>query len=156
MARPSVGAGFGRLPGRVGVATPAYFRKAAIGSARADMADIISRYEAFVSGLKDMTPTVLFNALQPVFNRSQIYVPKKTGALAASGEINVFPLAGDSAEGEIVYGNSEAWYASLVHEYVWLNHAAPTRSKYLQAALEEEIDSFMTSIIVDYGLAMGF
>ena len=124
-------------------------------SAQVSMATIIARYETLINRLRGITPTALRDAMTPVFNKSQVYVPKKTGALMDSGELNVYPLAGDVASAEIVYGNEEAWYAALIHEAVWLNHAAPTRAKYLQNAMEEEFDAFLSSVAADYGPAMG-
>ena len=59
-----------------------------------------------------------------------------------SGRLEVFPTEGDTMQAGIEYGNDEAWYAALIHEATWLNHAAPTRAKYLQNAMEEEFDAF--------------
>jgi hypothetical protein len=125
--------------------------------ARESMAEVIKNYSDLIKHLKGVTPEVLRNALEPVFDKSQEYVPQKTGALRASGELEVIGAMGSAhePEGSITYGNSEAWYAALVHEYVWLNHEPPTRAKYLQSALEEEIDSFLSSLAVDYAMALG-
>ena len=119
------------------------------------MADVIARYSAFVKGLNGLTSDILYNAMVPAFNKSQDYVPKKTGALMESGALMTFPGADGNAEAEIIYGNQQAWYAALVHEYVWLNHRPPTRAKYLQAAMEEEYESFMESIVTDYMTVLG-
>jgi hypothetical protein len=119
------------------------------------MATIISRYEALINRLRGITPVALQDAMLPAFNKSQVYVPKKTRALMQSGQLNVFPMEGDVATAEIVYGSEEAWYAALVHEAVWLNHTFPTRAKYLQNAMEEEVDAFLVSVAVDYAMAMG-
>lgn len=142
--------GFGRAPGRVRIGSPSYFRKGAIGSARQGMADILRSYDRLIKSLNGITPTVLQNALIPVFNRSQVYVPKHTGALMASGHLDVFPSATGVPTASIDYGGPEAPYAAIVHELVHINHAPPTRAKYLQSALEEEFDSMLTSLIVDY------
>lgn len=153
--KKTIKAGFaGRLPGRVREGSQAFYRKQAVGTARASMAGVLKRYEAFVRNFKGATPDVVHNALVPVFDKSQEYVPVRSGELKQSGQLNV-TSAGDKVVGEITYGNPIAWYAALVHEYVWLNHEPPTRAKYLQSALEEEIDNFMTSIALDYSLVMG-
>lgn len=133
----------------------AYSYTGASRGGQSSMADIISRYEALIRRLRGITPTAVRDALTPAFNKSQVYVPKKTGALMASGQLNVFPAEGDTVTGEITYGDDEAWYAALIHESVWLNHAAPTRAKYLQNAMEEEFDAFLVSVAVDYTMAMG-
>lgn len=145
-----VSAGFGRLPGAVRTGSNAFHNRNAMLEGRAGMAAIISQYEAFIKQMKGMTPDVLRNAMQPVFDKSQEYVPKKTGELAASGKLTVG--AGPRLEANITYGNATAWYAAVIHEHVWLNHEPPTRAKYLQSAMEEELDSFLVSIAIDYGV----
>jgi hypothetical protein len=153
--RPIMKAQLGlRLPGRVREGSQAYFRKSATLSARADMADIVKKYEMLIRHLGNVTPDILENALIPVFDKSQEYVPVKTGLLKESGVLEVSDEGGQP-QAEIIYGNAEAWYAALVHEYVWLNHEPPTRAKYLQSAMEEELDSVMSSLLVDYTTALG-
>lgn len=149
-------AGFGRAPGNVRPGSTASWAKKSMGNAKQDMAQIIRRYESLIKNLEGVTPTVLYNALLPVFNRSQVYVPKKTGALMDSGRLDVFPAGpGGKTTASITYGGKDAPYAAIVHEGTWMNHAAPTRSKFLQAALEEELDAVMSSLIVDYSIALG-
>jgi len=143
-------ANFGRLPGRVRAGSPAFFRKATTKTAQADMAAIIQRYDGFIKHLQGVTPEAIYDALEPVFDKSQEYVPKATGLLAESAEMNINQLDNGRIEGEITYGSTSAWYAALVHELVYVNHEPPTRSKYLQAALEEEMDNFLTSILLHY------
>lgn len=154
-SRSPIRAGFApRLPGRVRAGSPAFFRRATTLTARQDMAQIIKTYERIVRKLDGLTPAALRDALQPVFDKSQVYVPKRTGALAQSGQLNVSTNAEGNAEGEITYGSSSVWYAALVHELVHLRHEPPTRAKYLQAALEEELDAFLVSLATDYALGL--
>lgn len=143
------------FPGRSVLGTQVFTHTESTQSAKASMAAILSRYESLIRNMKGITPVALRDALQPAFNKSQVYVPKKTGALMESGQLNVFPSDGETVEAEIVYGSDEAWYAALIHESVWLNHVSPTRSKYLQAAMEEELDAFLVSVAVDYAMGMG-
>lgn len=146
-------AGFGRLPGRTKPGSFASLRKTTIRESRAAMAQVIANYSNLIRHLKGVTPQVLQNAMMPVFRRSQIYVPKKSGALMESGELNVYPTT-TGAGAEITYGGTKAPYAAIVHEFVWLNHNSPTRAKFLQQAMEEEFDAFLTSMAVDYIAAM--
>ena len=149
MARAkTVGAGFGRLPGNVKQGSHASYRRNAMLEGRAGMEEIINQYSKFIKGLEDITPEVLESAMQPIFDKSQEYVPKATLALMKSGRLTV--TKGPNPRAEITYGDAIAWYAALVHEQVWLNHAPPTRAKYLQAAMEEEFDSLLVSLTVDY------
>jgi hypothetical protein len=141
-------AGFGKMPGRTRAGSTA-------GSARQEMDGIIQRYEALLRHLQGVTPTVLHNALLPVFNRSQVYVPKKTGKLMDSGNLYVGTNRAGQTEGSITYGGKDVPYAPIVHEATWLNHVPPTRAKFLQDAMEEQLDAVMSSLIVDYSIAMG-
>lgn len=144
-------AGFSpRLPGRVRIGSKASYRKASTKDARADMAAIIERYAELIASLESATPSILYNALIPVFNRSQVYVPKKTGTLMGTGHLEVGTNEQGKPMATITYGDATAHYAAIVHEFTWLNHEPPTRAKYLQSAAEEELDSFLTSIAVDY------
>lgn len=155
MAKTKISAGLNlRLPGRVKTGSNAFYRRGALKSARASMQDVVQNYAKLVRHLKGITPDALRNALDPVFLKSQIYVPVSTGTLKETGQIRVEGV-GDTLEGSITYGDARAWYAAIVHEYVWLNHESPTRAKYLQAAMEEELDSFMVSLTVDYATALG-
>lgn len=142
--------GFGRLPSRTKVGSTAFHNKKAAQAARESMATVIRNYESLIKRFKSATPSMIHDALMPAFNKSQVYVPKKTGALMSSGRLDVFPGLGGEPEAQIMYGDSGAPYAAIVHEATWLNHASPTQSKYLQRALEEEMDSFLTSLAVDY------
>lgn len=149
-------AGLGqRLPGHVSPGTHAYFRKGATLSAREGMRQVIARYNQLIRDLNVNTPEVLANALQPAFDKSQEYVPVKTGTLANSGVLEIDDDDPERIIASITYGDAEAWYAALVHEYTWLNHQPPTRAKYLQYALEECIDEFIVSAAVDYATILG-
>jgi hypothetical protein len=117
------------------------------------MKNVIARYEKLIRSMKSATPDILYNAMIPVFEKSQEYVPKDTGALEASGVLEV--STGEFPAATITYGDKDTWYAALVHEFVWLNHEPPTRAKYLQNAMEEEIDSFLVSMAVDYATLLG-
>ena len=142
MAKKPFDAGFGRLPSRVREGSKAFWRKQATISARGSMEAIISNYRQLVKTLEGSSADILEQVLHPVLSKSQMYVPKKTGALASSVELTTENTA-TGAEARITYGNSDVYYAAIVHEFTWLNHQSPTRAKYLQSAMEEEIDNFL-------------
>lgn len=156
MATPkNFSADFGsKLPGKVKTGSPAFYRKVTTKSARTSMSEIIKRYSDLITSLELATPTILANAMQPVYNRSQIYVPKKSGALMASAQLTVGTDERGRPMISLTYGDAETPYAALVHELVYLNHESPTRAKYLQNAMEEELDSFLTSVAVDYAMLL--
>ena len=148
----SVAAGFDfkRLGGGVNWGSNAFYRKVATQDARLQMAEIIKRYSQLIDKIKSASPEIIGNALKPVFKRAQYYVPEKTGALWESGKLSFGINEKGKAFANITFGNEEAWYAAMVHEFVWQQHEAPTRSKYLQAAMEEGLDGVMKSLQVDY------
>ena len=139
-----------RLPGKVNWGSNSFYKKVATQDARLAMAQIIKQYADLIGKLKGATPEILKQALMPTFKRAQYYVPEDTGVLWESGKVTVEIGKHGKPVGSITFGSTEAWYAALVHEYVWLNHQAPTRSKYLQAAMEENIGDMLKLLAVDY------
>lgn len=116
-------------------------------SARANMSAILANYQKFVQHMVEVTPEILETALQEAFELSQVYVPKDTGALQKSGYLRIRNLRG-RAEVEIGYGfGGEPDYAATVHENLRFKHKAPTRSKFLEAALNETENARHAQII---------
>jgi len=155
MSSLQAGFDFKRLPGNTRWGSQAFYRKVATQDARRAMADIIANYERVIKAFKDVQPEVLERALQPIFKKAQAYVPERTGALWESGKLTSGKDKNGKAFANITFGNEEAWYAAIVHEFVWLHHEAPTRAKYLQAAMEEGLDEVLVSIAVDYSGMFG-
>lgn len=76
-------------------------------------------------------------ALEAPFELSQKYCPKDTGRLVESGYLTVSASAW-GPRGEVGYApHNDPPYGIWVHERTDLHHKAPTRAKFLQAALEE-------------------
>lgn len=113
------------------------------GDARKSFAAILKNYEGVVKGLKEMTPAVMLHALRPTYNKSQIYVPKETTDLAASGYLEITNSRGKQRV-EIGYAKGGfPKYGIWVHEIATYKHAAPTRYKFLEAALNEDMQSYL-------------
>lgn len=83
---------------------------------------------------------VVRDALEPTFKKARdVYTPKRTGALRASGFLEVVQFRGN-ARVDIGFGRGgNPAYAAMVHENIDVFHAAPTRSKFLQAAVMEDL-----------------
>lgn len=135
-----------RMAGGVKFGSKAFYVKVATQDSRLAMAEIIKRYQDVIKRLRDVTPQALGEALTPTFKLAQYYVPEDTGALWESGKITTGKTKAGKSAASITFGNAEAWYAAIVHEYTWLAHQEPTRSKYLQAAMEETIDGMIMSL----------
>jgi hypothetical protein len=120
-------------------------------STRESMAAIIENYRSLVNAIRDATPQILHDIMEPVFDLSQLYCPVKTGKLQDSGRISAHET-GTRVRVDISYGDgANVPYAAIVHERTELAHAPPTRSKYLQAALEESLDDIKEGIVQAYG-----
>jgi hypothetical protein len=111
------------------------------------MSGILRNYEKFVQHMEDVMPDILIEALTPAFQLSQTYVPKDTGALQKSGYLRQRKLR-NRATVEIGYGfGGSPDYAAIVHENMSFKHAAPTRAKFLESALNETESARNASII---------
>jgi len=111
------------------------------------MRDVLQTFKRFVEHVNNVTPEIIKDGLQPAFNLSQVYVPKDTLKLMRSGFLEA-RREGTSIQVEIGYGkNGFPYYAGTVHERVEVQHAAPTRSKYLEAALIETSEEVQKRIL---------
>lgn len=71
-----------------------------------------------------------------ILQKSQIYVPRETGALANSGRVEV-EGQGFGARSRVLYGGDSAPYAVYVHENLEAQHKPPTCAKFLERAARE-------------------
>ncbi len=108
-----------------------------------------------IQGLKDITADILLEVLTPTFAKSAIYCPKRTHRLVQSGYLEVAETA-NGVTAEMGYGRGgNPFYAVYVHENTAMFHAAPTRSKFLQAAIEEDADEIPARIAQAYKESVG-
>ena len=123
------------------------FEQSDTRAARGDMKAVIAQYRRFVKKVEDVTPQILLEALQPTFEKSQTYVPQLTGALKASGYLEITSFRG-TPRVEIGYGRGgEPEYAAQQHENLDFHHRAPERAKFLQSALEEDAAEIQARIV---------
>lgn len=121
-----------------------YVRKTQNASAQAlqaqfrqEVGEILDAFSDFVSDFEDIVPEVLVDVLEPTFGKALEYCPKDSGALEASGYLEVESRRGKH---EIAIGfgrGGQPDYAIFVHEMPF-RHEEPTRSKFLQTALDED------------------
>lgn len=124
-------------------------------STRAAMSQIEDNLSRFIDHIKNVSSDILLEAFRPTFEKSQLYTPKDTGALVESGYLDVRQSA-RGAVLEIGYGKGgQPHYAAFVHERTDIPHAAPTRAKFLQSAIEEDADDIQQRIIEGYKRASG-
>lgn len=137
--------GYTKLPGKTKEGSRASYAKIATISARNSMEGIVDNFRQIVATLKGATAEALEETINPTFEKSKRYCPKKTGQLVQSASLEVGVAVGDKAFCRISYGNGgEVFYAPIVHERTDLFHLPPTRSKWLQAAVEEDMSDLPT------------
>lgn len=108
-----------------------------------DLVGILDQFE-------DATPEIIVEALEPTFEKSKVYCPKDTGELVASGYLEIV-RKGQSPYVEMGYGKGgKPRYAPYVHEMLNLKHAAPTRAKWLQHAVQEDLGVIATRLATGY------
>lgn len=125
--------------GRVTEGSRASFNKAYSKDARESMKEVVAGFTSVVDSIKKITPDALIEALSPTFDKAQKYCPKDTRALVESGLLETETEHDFSKpKASITFGRG-LHYAAIVHERTDLHHKPPTRSKYLQAAVEEDL-----------------
>ncbi len=131
--------------------SPAYER-----NVRRQMNAVLREYRRWAEHVRTQGPEVLREALVPTFYKARdVYTPEDTGDLRDSGYLE----AGRSSKGSFVvigFGRRGfPHYAALVHERTDFFHQPPTRSKFLQAALEEDGPEIQARIEKGYRTASG-
>jgi hypothetical protein len=125
-------------------------RVGAKGDVVAQFKAIERNFTSFVNHVRNVTPLIMIEALQPTYKKSHVYVPKDTGALDSSGYLEV-TNTGRNPRVEMGYGKGgKPNYAVIVHEKVEYLHAEPTRAKYLQTAMLEDINEIRIRLITNF------
>jgi hypothetical protein len=108
---------------------------------RQGLAGILANFQTFVNNVKDVTPGILEEIVRPTFEKSQMECPQLTGELVQSGYFEVV-RRGPVTTLQMGYGrNNTPDYAIYVHEMPY-KHAAPTKAKFLQGPLEEDMPQY--------------
>lgn len=107
---------------------------------RAQMKHIEDTISNLVNAIEGLTPGALEYGVQPIFDKSQYYVPVKTQALKDSGFIEA-EVTSRGARAVVAYGKGgEPAYGVFVHEMVDNYHAPPTQAKFLEQAANEHME----------------
>lgn len=149
--------GYARLPSRTREGSKADYAKTFTKSVRGSMVGILANFEAVLASLKVAAPDALEEALAPTFERALLYTPVDTGQLQASAQLTSGFDDGGKAHARISFGGAGSnHYAAIVHERTDLRHQAPTRSKYLQAAVEETLGGMKRRFAIALKRSTGF
>lgn len=99
--------------------------------------------------------SALHETAESVFNKSQLDIPRKTGALAASGKI-VYQDANNTSTAIIGYGDSSVNPKTGIptSEYAVVKHEDPRNGKWLENAMLDCTDLYRTKLHDKIGRAL--
>ena len=141
MARSGFSVGSGRI------APGTKYAGGATRNVRAQMKQLNQELTRIINSIDGVTPAAIEYGLQPIFDKSQLYVPVDTGDLQLSGFLRAEKTS-SGARGIIGYAaKGKPFYAAIVHERLDVQHKSPTRAKYLQEAVQEELHQVRPRII---------
>jgi hypothetical protein len=126
-----------------------------VAAIKAQCDDLTRLFKSICDQFVEVSAPLMKNALEPTFEKSQEYCPKRTGELVRSGYLEITDFRG-SPRVEMGYGRGgNPYYAVLVHENLNMYHKPPTQAKFLQRAVEEDIADIAIRIGKNYKKFMG-
>jgi hypothetical protein len=142
--------------GKTNVRSPKYMSEATyVNAVNKGMRSIEKDLLYIIQQFEDVTPVFMKDALQPTFDKSLVYVPKKSGMLKDSGYLEIVEYRG-SPKVEMGYGAyGRPDYAVYVHEMVEIQHQAPTQAKFLERAVNEDMGDLINRLASSYKAFMG-
>lgn len=119
-------------------------------SAAESAAAVTARLNSVLDQFQTVTPRIMLEALEPTFQKSQDYCPVDTGRMKHSGYLEIMTNRGNPRV-EMGYGfRGNPPYTGIQHEDPNFRHTAPTRYKWLQAAVMEDLDAIEGRIAAAY------
>lgn len=103
-----------------------------------------------LKGMEDVSEDIILEALEPTFEKAKMYCPKDTHALVNSAYLEKVGFRGRPRV-EIGFARGGfPHYAAVVHEALEFKHASPTRAKFLEQAVMEDLDAIRDRIAAGY------
>lgn len=103
----------------------------------------------------NVTPEIMLDAMRPMYDLSQEYVPVRGGDLKDSGYLEIVQR-GNKPVVEFGYAKGgRPDYAVYVHEMVEIPHKAPTRAKFAEQAVNEAVGTTIDRLVANYKEFMG-
>lgn len=138
--------------GRSRYASYAEFRNATQQS----MAEVQKQILSIFDQLEDASEEIMLQALEPTFEKALTWCPVDTGDMRNSGYLEKVGTKGKPKVeiGFAKYGYPD--YTVYVHENLAMPHAEPTRAKWLEAAVMEDLDLIDERLQKGYKAFMGF
>lgn len=88
----------------------------------------------------EVSEDIMLEALQPTLEKAKYYCPKDTGDLVESAFLRVASFRGKPRVEMGFAKGGDPYYAIYVHEILHYAHEPPTRAKFLEAAVKEDLD----------------
>ncbi len=124
-------------------------------SVQAAMTELQGNLEYILDQFEGATPEIMYDALEPTFEKSQEYCPVDTGDMKASGYLDIVEFRGNPKV-EMGYGKGGVpFYTAYVHEMVEMPHKAPTRAKWVEVAINEDTFDIIDRVSDGYKQFMG-
>lgn len=119
------------------------------------MAELEKNLKWIIQQFEDVTPEVMLDAMRPMYDKSQVYVPVRGGTLRDSGYLEIVERRGrPTVEMGYAKGGSPD-YAVYVHEMIGIPHASPTQAKFLERAVNEEVGATIDRLVANFREFMG-
>ncbi len=107
---------------------------------------ILQNLDKVLQGVDKVLPEGLKAGLEPIFEASQVLVPKLTGKLKGSGFLETGTFRGNPVV-VIGYGKgNDPDYTIFVHEDLDAEHEGKTQAKFLQQPLQEQFDEILPRV----------
>jgi len=122
---------------------------------RATSKMLVDELLSIVDQFEDVSTEVMMEALQPTFEKAKYYTPKDTMELVESAYL-VSTTFRSKPRVEMGFARAgKPHYGIYVHEIVEYQHAEPTRAKFLEAAVFEDLDDLYQRLGAGYRTFMG-
>lgn len=108
-----------------------------------------------INALEDVSEDIIIEVLEPTFEKAKVYCPKDTGALVNSAYLEKASFRGKPRVEMGFARGGYPHYAAIVHENLSMRHMDPTRAKFLEQALKEDIGTFETALAMKYKEFLG-
>lgn len=144
----NVGKQFSR---NVGHASDAYF----VQSMQNAMRDVTDQLLSILDQFEEASAEIMREAIEPTMDLADYYCPKDTHRLVNSQFIEVRNFRGKPRLEAGYAKGGIPFYGAFVHEATWVPHKEPTRSKWLQAAIMEDMNNIYSRLGQGYRAFMG-
>lgn len=103
-----------------------------------------------VEQIKNATPEIMYEALVPTLELALEYCPIDTGLLRSSAYLEITEFRGHPRVEMGFARGGQPEYAVSVHENLEWKHEFPTRAKFLEHAMNEDMDNIRSRLEESY------